>query len=361
MSEHDLLSPSDTHTGVGDVPAAPPTPAQKKAQLLSAVKLLPSLIRSFAWGQNETTIATIEQIATILDGHAPEQARLLRRTARQAVPRQLSPKAIFPAHLAMAVDARISFDDIVLPTDVLVECRRIVDEHAQADRLASFALEPRHLVLLHGPPGNGKTMLAQALARELELPFLCVRYGGLVASHLGETGKNIDALLEYARSAPCLVFADEFDTLGAKRSNGGDGSSEMRRVVNQLLISLERLPSSSVFVAATNMFDDMDAAVVRRFDFVVHLDHPSFPMRLRCAANQLQPSLTPGHNLLELPTRIAARDRNVSLHAIVELCRRLRRELALNDGRQIEAMVRAWEACADVDIGTSVALRNTAN
>lgn len=86
-------------------------------------------------------------------------------------------------------------------------------EQHRADLLRSYSLEPRHRVLLAGPPGNGKTTLAEALAHALCVPMLVVRYEAVIGSYLGETAQHIAHVFEEARSRHCVLFLDEFDEL----------------------------------------------------------------------------------------------------------------------------------------------------
>jgi len=85
------------------------------------------------------------------------------------------------------------------------------------DILLDSGLKPRNRILLAGPPGNGKTSLAEALARELELPFLSIKLHELIGSHMGETGSNLGEIFKHAQSSNCLIFLDELDCLGSKR------------------------------------------------------------------------------------------------------------------------------------------------
>lgn len=132
-------------------------------------------------------------------------------------------------------------------------------------------------ILLHGPPGTGKTYLAKAVAGEFGLSFVHVTSADLVSKYVGETARNIEAAFETAAAnIPSMLFFDEFDAIAGRRDD--DASAEDRRAVAQLLTSLERhrqLRDLIVF-AATNDLDRLDRAVVRpgRFDRHVRIDLP---------------------------------------------------------------------------------------
>jgi SpoVK/Ycf46/Vps4 family AAA+-type ATPase len=83
------------------------------------------------------------------------------------------------------------FADLVLDKNVLEICHEVVEEHHRADLLGSYGLEPRHRILFAGPPGNGKTTLAEAVASELMYPLLVVRYENIIGSYLGETASRL--------------------------------------------------------------------------------------------------------------------------------------------------------------------------
>src|SRR3546814_2526683 len=84
----------------------------------------------------------------------------------------------------------------LLPLPVSESGRQLVEEHARADVLRSHGFEPRHRVLLSGPPGNGKTSFAEGIAAALALPFFVVRYDALIGSYLGETNARLRKLLD---------------------------------------------------------------------------------------------------------------------------------------------------------------------
>ncbi|MHA3701545.1 AAA family ATPase [Jatrophihabitans sp. YIM 134969] len=145
-------------------------------------------------------------------------------------------------------------------------------------------------MLLHGPAGVGKTFVAKATAGEFGLNFLQVSTSDLVSKYVGESAANIEAVFAAAaRNVPCLVFFDEFDAVAERRDEGI--SEESKRVVNQLLQSLEKWRGvrELVIVAATNLLDRLDPAVVRpgRFDRHIRVDLPDRPARRAILAAQL--------------------------------------------------------------------------
>ena len=132
-------------------------------------------------------------------------------------------------------------------------------------------------ILLHGPPGVGKTFFARAIAGEHGLNMIHVSTGDLVGSLVGQSAQNIDKAFETALdNLPCLLFFDEFDSVAQRRDSTPD--QESRRTVNQLLTSLEahRDERELVVMAATNSIEHLDPAVIRpgRFDRHIRIDLP---------------------------------------------------------------------------------------
>lgn len=166
-------------------------------------------------------------------------------------------------------------------------CQELVEEQARAEVLRAHGLEPRHRVLLIGPPGNGKTSLAESLAFELALPLFAVRYDAVVTSYLGETAQRLRRLFDFVRTEPCVLFFDEFDAIGKERGDLHE-TGEIKRVVTTLLLQLDDLPSYCVLVAATNHPELLDRATWRRFEIKLELARPTedqmteyFAFRLR--------------------------------------------------------------------------------
>ena len=167
-----------------------------------------------------------------------------------------------------------SFDDLILPKEVLQISLEVVQEHHRLDLLRSYNLEPRNRLLLIGPPGNGKTSLAEAFAHALMVPLLIVRYEGVVGTYLGETAVRLHRLLEHARTRKCVLFFDEFETLGKERGDRHE-TGEIKRVVSSLLMQIDALPSHVVVIGATNHAELLDRAVWRRFQVRMTLPEPT--------------------------------------------------------------------------------------
>lgn len=312
------------------------TDSDRKKSSDAAIKLLPPLIEALRWGQQQRVSEASESVAAVIEAHHPAVAKKLRALTANSHTATVNLAAKVEG-LVHFEEAGHGFEAVVLSAAVETECRAIIEEHHRRNELASFGLNPRHRVLLHGAPGNGKTLLAEALAHELGVPFLRVRYGRLIGSLMGETGRNLDVLMEYAATAPCVLFLDEFDAVGMDRHRDGD-VGEARRITNQLLITLERLPSTCMFVAATNANGLIDQALQRRFDFVIEIPSPSVDLQRQCAARELAPELTPGHDVLQLAETVASRGLK-NLYEVVELCRRIRRNLVLQQGQGIKTLL----------------------
>lgn len=147
----------------------------------------------------------------------------------------------------------------------------------------STGVEPPRGVLLHGPPGCGKTSIANALAGELQVPFISVSAPSVVSGMSGESEKKIRDLFDEAKTlAPCLIFFDEIDAITPKRDGGAQREME-RRIVAQLLTSMDELSMEKtngrpvIVIGATNRPDSLDAALRRagRFDREICLNVPN--------------------------------------------------------------------------------------
>ncbi len=165
-------------------------------------------------------------------------------------------------------------EEFVLNDEIVTSCKELVEEHQRADILKSYGLAPRNKILLAGPPGNGKTSLAEAIACELMYPMLVIRYDSLIGSYLGETAARLHKVFEIARTRQCVLFFDEFETLGKERGDTRE-TGEIKRVVSSLLLQIDRLPSHTIVITASNHPELLDRAVWRRFQIRLELVGPS--------------------------------------------------------------------------------------
>jgi len=316
-----------------------PEPSQRGARAgatSEAMRLIPKLIDAWRWNHKTNINEISDQMATALETAYPAVSKQLRKV-RQMTPTMMQ----LPEKLLSFETARFGLDAVILQAEIKEQCQSFVEEHSKRETLAAYQLEPRHRLMLHGPTGNGKTTLAEALAFELEVPFLRVKYSGMVDSHLGDTGRNLDRIIEYASINPCVVFMDEFDGVGIDRAGSqtnGAAGNEMQRVVNQLLISIERLPSTCVYVAATNLPSLVDRALKRRFDLILEIPDPTPALIREVALKELHPSLTGGRDFSAIADRISKLGLP-NFAEIAALCKRIRRELALHDGVGIEGLL----------------------
>ena len=134
-------------------------------------------------------------------------------------------------------------------------------------------------ILLHGPSGNGKTMLAKAVAKDSEVNFISVRGPELISKWVGESERGIREVFRRARQAsPCIIFFDEIDSLAPTRGAGGGENMVNERIVSQLLTELDGIQALNgvIVLAATNRPDMIDTSLLRagRFDKLLLVSHP---------------------------------------------------------------------------------------
>ncbi|HET7489510.1 MAG TPA: AAA family ATPase [Acidimicrobiales bacterium] len=241
-------------------------------------------IASKAHGLTGADLASIMNEAALLAGRRGRDAvgqgeleealeRTLRAPERQ---RRLSLRARSVGRRSSA-DERITFDDVAGVGDAIDELGDVRDYLASPERFAEMGATPPRGILLSGPPGCGKTLLARAVAGEANAAFISASASEFVEVFVGEGAARIRELFAEARSvAPAIVFIDELDAVGASRGTGA--SHEHDQTLNQLLTELDGFESRSavVIIAATNRPDILDPALVRpgRFDRKVEITAP---------------------------------------------------------------------------------------
>jgi len=180
-----------------------------------------------------------------------------------------------------------SMDTLFLEKQTRVACNELIEEQQRADVLRAHGLEPRHRLMLVGPPGNGKTSLAESIAYELALPLFVVRYDAIITSYLGDTATRLRRLFDFVKTEPCVLFFDEFDAIGKERGDVHE-TGEIKRVVTTLLLQLDDLPSYCVLVGATNHPELLDRATWRRFEIRLELGKPSDEQMTEFFAQQMK-------------------------------------------------------------------------
>lgn len=314
--------------------------------------LLVSLVRAAATGDRDALRSTAEALAA--DERAKNHHILADRLKRalSAVPvtppsltTSVAPSNAQGREAILEVQPRVTMEDLLLPLPVMESGRQLLEEHRRAGVLRAHGYEPRHRVLLSGPPGNGKTSFAEAIAEGLGLPFFVVRYDALIGSYLGETNTRLRRLFDYVRTHPSVLFFDEFDAIGKERGDTHE-TGEIKRVVSFLLMQLDQLPSYVIVVAASNHAELLDRAVWRRFQ--VRLAFPA-PDRKGIEVF-LDRIVSAWPERPRLPVRkIAARLGRASYAESLDFCQNVRRRQILGLGEisvdeALDVELRLWEA-----------------
>lgn len=297
--------------------------------------LLLSIVRAGAAGDQAALRSSVE--AVVAEERSKKHNVLADRLQRalNSVTVTSPARAVAQSHAGrdtvLESQPRQRLEDLILPLPVAHQVRQLVEEQHRADLLRAHGMQPRHRVLLSGPPGNGKTSIAEAIAEALAVQFFTVRYDALVGSYLGETNTRLARLFDYARTVPCVLFFDEFDSIGKERGDVHE-TGEIKRVVSFLLMQIDQLPSYVVTVAATNHAELLDRAVWRRFQLRLALPQPSRDALAIFLDRQFAswPD-DPGMN----PNSVAAKLGSISYAEALEFCQTVRRQhiLALQERR----------------------------
>ena len=179
----------------------------------------------------------------------------------------------------------IKFSDVAGEDEAKENLTEIVDYLHNPDKYKKIGASMPKGLLLVGPPGTGKTMLAKAVAGEANVPFFSMSGSEFVEMFVGMGASKVRDLFRQANEkAPCIVFIDEIDTIGKKRDSGGyGGNDEREQTLNQLLTEMDGFDASKgvVILAATNRPDSLDPALLRpgRFDRRIPVELPDLKGR----------------------------------------------------------------------------------
>lgn len=304
--------------------------------------LLVTLVEASAAGDRSVVRKTVE--AMIAEEKARQHNGLADRLSRAlSTPSAQKGNVVIPGPVPKGRDylAELTphrrLSDLRLSADAHATISELVEEQTRADVLRAHGLEPRNRVLLVGPPGNGKTSLAEAIAESLGVGFFVVRYELLIGSYLGETASRLRRTLDYARTTPCVLFFDEFDAIAKERGDKHE-TGEIKRVVSSLLMQIDELPSYTVLVGATNHPELLDRAAWRRFQ--VHVDLPP-PTQADIAAYIGSFAPTYGEAMGYAATTLAKKLGKASYSDVEEFCLDIRRAQVLAmGGRPLKTIVK---------------------
>jgi len=182
----------------------------------------------------------------------------------------------------------VTYDDIGGLADQKLEVREAVEQPLlDAEQFREVGVDPPSGVLLHGPPGTGKTMLAKAVANETDATFIKMAGSELVQKFIGEGSRLVRDLFQLASERePAVIFIDEIDAIAAKRTESKtSGDAEVQRTMMQLLSEMDGFEDRGEIrmIAATNRFDMLDRAILRpgRFDRLIEVPKPDWDGRER--------------------------------------------------------------------------------
>ncbi len=178
--------------------------------------------------------------------------------------------------------AKVTFADVAGVDEAKEELGEIVDFLKYPKKYQALGARIPKGVLLLGPPGSGKTLLARAIAGEAGVPFFSISGSDFVEMFVGVGASRVRDLFDQAKkSAPCIVFIDEIDAVGRQRGAGlGGGHDEREQTLNQLLVEMDGFDQNTgvILIAATNRPDVLDPALLRpgRFDRQIVVDRADF-------------------------------------------------------------------------------------
>lgn len=194
-----------------------------------------------------------------------------QRTGERASHDEGEEKLMFEGVIGNNEAKKALFENVVVPI-------RLKDKLKEGKLLVGVRKVGKNSILLHGPPGNGKSSLVQAAANEAKATLISVRPSDILSKFHGESENILKNIFDSAEKSqfgthkPAIIFFDEFDSLASTRGTFDDAAASSRRLVSELLLALNT--SKCTVVAATNRIEDIDEAAVRRFALKVHVNVP---------------------------------------------------------------------------------------
>ncbi|QLH03889.1 AAA family ATPase [Nitrosopumilus oxyclinae] len=221
--------------------------------------------------------------------------------------KEVSPSALREVQVQVP---NVSWDDVGGLDELKEELKEAVEWPIKyKDAYDYVDVEAPKGILLHGPPGTGKTMIAKALAKMTESNFISIKGPELLSKWVGESEKGVREIFRKARqAAPCIIFLDEVDALVPRRGSGGSDSHVTENVVSQILTEIDGLEelNNVLIIGATNRLDIVDEALLRpgRFDRIIKVPNPDEKGR---------------QHIFEIHTKKKPLDSDVKISEIVKL------------------------------------------
>lgn len=170
---------------------------------------------------------------------------------------------------------KIALDDLFFSEENKTSLLQIIKEHQYIEELKKYNLKVDNKILLHGSSGCGKTTTAKAIANTLNKKIIIVNLSTVIDARIGETSKNLKAIFDKAIRERAVLFLDEFDQIGKSRDSDDKDVGEMRRLVNTIIQLFDYFPTDSLVICATNHYEIIDSALLRRFQLSLKYEMPS--------------------------------------------------------------------------------------
>lgn len=169
---------------------------------------------------------------------------------------------------------KIELDALLFSEANKTALSQIIKEHTYVEELKKYKLKVDNKILLHGPSGCGKTTTAKAIANALNKKVIIVNLSTIINAKIGETSKNVKAIFDKAIMERAVLFLDEFDQIGKSRESEDKDVAEMKRLVNTIIQLIDYYPTESLLICATNYYNAIDAALLRRFQVRLQFEMP---------------------------------------------------------------------------------------
>ncbi|KAF2516951.1 AAA family ATPase [Flavobacterium zhairuonense] len=170
---------------------------------------------------------------------------------------------------------KIAIENLFFSEENKAILEQTIKEHKYIEELKKYNLPVDNKILLHGHSGCGKTTTAKAIATALNKEIIIVNLSTIINAKIGETSRNVKALFDKAARENAVLFLDEFDQIAKSRENDDKDVAEMKRLVNTIIQLIDYFPINCLLICATNFYNSIDTALLRRFQIKLKFEMPS--------------------------------------------------------------------------------------